>query len=243
MINPHDGAEGWLPNEPPPSNFDQVAYQKRINDIVGTRDGRPIIRLAWAPEEFRWWPIRVGEEEVRGYTFPIFHAFTTAEGELVAAPRWVLMERVESAHYAPTPQFWEAKRYRVDDGSLWDLSGPIPAEKYIELRCHSYHDGLCCTCIGTACKCGIEYAHCWGRYAEPDNQLLEWVRKVNYEVNHDADVSPDSDVRYFEAKDSQHSLASLIIDSQQRRREDRRIYNDYMLGHWERKPHSVILPS
>lgn len=243
MITPRDGAERWQVNEPPPSNFDQSAYQKRIDDIVGTRDGRPIIKLAWAPQEFRWWPIRVGEEEEKGYVFPIFHAYTNSDGELIAAPRWVLLERIEPAQFAPTPQFWEARRYKFDDGSLWDLSGPIPTEKYVELHCHSYHDGVCCACVGTTCKCGIEYAHCWGRYAEPDNQLLEWVRQKNYEVNHDTDVKPDTDVRHFEASQSQRDLASVIVNSQQRRKEDRRIYNDYMLEHWERKPHSIIMPN
>lgn len=239
MITPRDGAEHWQPNEPPPSNFDQVVYQKKIDQIVGSRDGKPLIKLAWAPSEFRWWPIRVGEEDEKGYVFPIFHAYTTANGELVAAPRWALLERIFLAQYAPTPQFWEAKRYGYDDGSFWDLTGPCPSEKYVELRCHTHHDGLCCPCIGTTCECGIEYAHCWGRYAEPDEGLLNWVRKKNYESLRDPDVQPDKDIREFTAPQAQSDLKSELIRNQQRQREDRQRYNDYMLSHWDRKPHST----
>jgi len=243
IIIPRDGAEGWLVNEPPPSNFDQAAYQQKIDQIVGTKDTRPIIKLAWAPEEFRWWPIRVDEEEPKGYVFPIFHAYTTAEGKLVAAPRWVLLERIEPAQYAPTPQFWESKRYQFDDGSLWDLTGPVPDEKYIELRCHSHHDGICCACIGTTCECGIEYAHCWGRYAEPDEYLLNWIRQKNWEAQRDRDVQPDADARYFSAPQSQADYKSEIVNRQEQQKEDLRKYNDYMLDHWERKPHSTVSPT
>lgn len=239
MITPKDGAESWLPNEVAPSNFNQVAYQKRIDDIVGTQDAKPLIKLAWAPQEFRWWPIRVNEEEEKGYVFPIFHAYTTSDGELVAAPRWVLLERLLPNHYAPTPQFWEAKRYAIDDGSLWDLTGPCPSEKYVELRCHSYHDGVCCSCLGLTCKCGIEYAHCWGRYAEPDESLLSWVRQQAWEAAHDKDVQPDKDIRDFSAPQAQSDLKSLLIKNQQTQKEDREVYRDYMLSHWDRKPHST----
>ena len=239
IANPRDGAESWLPNEPPPSNFDQAAYQKRIDLVTGTRDGQPIIKLAWAPEEFRWWPIRVGQEDECGYVFPIFHAYTTASGELVAAPRWVLMERIEIAQYAPTPQFWEAKRYNFENGVMWDLTGPCPSEKYVELRCHSYHDGVCCQCIGMTCNCGIEYAHCWGRYAEPDENLLSWIRQQNWESLHDKDVQPDKDIRDFAAPNAQNDLKSILIRNQQQQKEDKQRYSDYMLSHWDRKPHST----
>ncbi len=238
IVTPRDGAEGWLPNEPPPSNFDQAVWQKRIDLITGTRDGQPLIRLAWAPAEFRWWPYRVNEEEERGYVFPIFHAYTTALGELVAAPRWVLLERIEPAQYAPTPQFWEFKRYSIEGSTLWDLTGPCPPNKYVELRCHSHHDGLCCPCLGTTCQCGIEYAHCWGKYAEPDEHLLNWIRQQVWESHHDSDVRPDSDVREFTSPNAQQDLKSVLLRNQQQQKEDRAIYNDHMLAHWQRKPHS-----
>jgi hypothetical protein len=238
MIIPKDGAERWKVNEPLPSNFDQSAYQKRINEIAGSIDGRPIIKLAWAPQEFRWWPHPVGTDPP-GYVFPIFHAYTDSEGNLIAAPRWVLLERIEPAQYAPTEQFWEAKRYSYDDGILWDFTGPIPSEKYVELRCHSYHDGLCCPCIGDSCECGIEYAHCWGRYAEPNERLLDWIRKKAWETRHDKDVNPTQDIRVFEAAQGQRDLASMLVNSQKQRREDEQVYNEYMLNHWERKPHST----
>lgn len=240
MMNfPRDGAESWTANMPAPSNFNQSAYQKKIDDLVGTRDGRPIIKLAWAPEEFRWWPHPCGDEP-KGYMFPIFHAYTDADGTLIAAPRWVLLERIEPAQFAPTPHFWESKRYSYDSGVLWDLTGPCPSEKYVELRCHSYHDGICCSCLGDTCECGIEYAHCWGKYAEPNERLLEWIRQRVYEVRNDPDVNPDADIRYFVAPRAQQGLAGAILTAQERLEQDKQAYNDYMLNHWQRKPHSTI---
>ncbi len=245
IITPRDGAEHWEANEPPPSNFDQSAFQSRIDQVVGTRDGRPIIKLAWAPQEFRWYPHVMGEEPP-GYVFPIFHAFTTSEGDLVAAPRWVLLERIEPEQYAPTEQFWEARRYQYDNGELWDMTGPIPSEKYVELRCHTSHDGVCCPCLGDTCSCGLEYAHCWGRYIEPNDRLLNWVKKKNWETLHDKDVNPTQDIRFFESNEAQRDLASEIRNGQKQRREDIKVYSDYMANHWERKPHSVggiIIPN
>lgn len=232
---------------PAPFSFDQAAYQKRIDDVVGTKDSRPIIKLAWAPAEFRWWPHIMGDEP-KGYVFPIFHAYTDSDSNLIAAPRWVLLERIESEQFAPTPQFWEAKRYRFDGHDLWDFTGPCPSEKYVELRCHSYHDGVCCSCLGDTCECGIEYAHCWGQYAEPNDRLLGWVRRRAYESRHDTDVNPDADIRFFAAPKAQTDLAGTLVSSQQREREDREAYSNYMLKHWNRKPHSttasgIILPN
>lgn len=238
MISPRDGAEHWRPNEPSPVNFDRAAYQKRIDDIVGTKDGRPIIKLAWGPEEFRWWPHRMGQEPP-GYVFPIFHAYTDTDGNLIAAPRWVLLDRLESPQFAPTPQYWEQRRYDYHDGVLWDMTGPCPSEKYIELRCHAYHDGICCTCLGDTCECGVEYAHCWGRYAEPNERLLEWIRKTAWEARRDKDVKPSADVRYLESTESQSDLRSRILNEQAAAKEYERKYNEYLLSHWNRKPHSV----
>lgn len=237
---PRDGAERWEPNEPPPSNFDQSAYQQRIDEIVGTRDGRPIIKLAWAPQEFRWWPHRCGEDP-RGYVFPIFHAYTDSSGNLIAAPRWVLLERIEPSQYAPTPQFWEAKRYQYDDGSLWDMTGPCPSERYVELRCHSYHDQQCCLCIGDTCRCGVEYDHCWGRYAEPNENLLNWIRKKAWEARNDSDVKPNADVRAFEAPGAQRNLVTTLAEAQEKGRQQRDEFNNDMLSYWQRKPHGVYV--
>lgn len=188
----------------PPRGFNAAAYQKRIDSIVGTRNGRPIVKLAWAPAERRWMPHRM-EDEPQGYIFPIFCHGKDANGQLTAPDRWVLLERIEPPQFAPT---WEAGRYSRYDGSLWDWKGPLPDEKYIELRAYGYHDGNCCSCIGDECKCGVEYNHCWGQYREPDEGLLQWIAQKAWEARHDTDVQPDRDIRAFEAPQAQRDVVA-----------------------------------
>ena len=266
---PRDGAENWRPNEPLPLSFteqDQIAFQKRIDAIVGMRDGRSIIKLVWAPAEKRWYPHAHGTE-APGYTFPIFHAYTNKKGELIAAPRWVLMERLEWEQFGPT---WEATRYTIEekrfsfaqneftgeyllnpfgdripinetgDGRLWDWKGPCPEEKYVELFCHCYHDGKCCPCIKYGiCECGEQYDHCWGRYLEPDERLLDWIREKAFEARNDPDVQPTRDIRDFEAPEAQRDLRTEMIHRQEQEKEEAARFSAHMLSHWERKPHST----
>jgi hypothetical protein len=234
-ITPRDGAESWLPNQPVPSHVDVVSWQTRIDAIVGTKDARSIVKLAWAPSELRWYP-HPYHAPPPGYTFPIFHAFTTAAGELVAAPRWVLLERVEPEQYGPT---WELGRFSVYDGQLWDWKGPCPSERYTELRCHAAHDGICCPCLGETCECGVDYDHCWGQYLDPNDRLLDWIRETNYYVQRDSDVKPTQDVRFFEAPQAQQKLGTTLKEAQQKKKEEDRKFSEHMLSHWERKPHST----
>ena len=237
MITPRDGAESWQPDEPAPSNFNQAAFQQHIDQITGTRDGRSLIKLVWAPSEKRWSPHPHGDEPV-GYQFPIFVAYTTADGVHVAAPRWVLLERIEPEQFAPT---WEASRYtREDDGRLWDWKGPCPSEYYAELRCITSHDGLCCPCLGDTCECGIDYDHCWGRYIEPSEATLNWVRQVFWESVHDRDVNPTGEVT---ATNIQQQLAATMLERQEQKRARQREFNQSMLSFWERRPHSIVLPN
>lgn len=222
-----------------PSNFDQAAYQKRIDQITGTRNGRPIVRLAWAPDELRWMPHRLGTEPP-GNTFPIFCSGKNAKGEFAAPDRWVLLERIEPEQYA---RDWEGKRYVNWRGSVWDVKGPCPSEKYVELRCHSYHDGECCPCIGDSCGCGEKYDHCWGKYAEPNERLLDWIAKTAWESRHDTDVQPTSDIREFSAPNAQRELQSNVLAAQEAERHqfddlDKEI-NDY----WAKQPHGIYLNS
>lgn len=265
---PRDGAEGWYPDMPAPLSFSakQIAeFQKRIDDAVGTRDGRSIVKLAWAPSEKRWRPHPHGAESP-GYTFPIFIAYCDDQGHEVAAPRFVLLERLEPPQYAP---MWEDGRYTVEhekyafatdddgsylkdslgnpilvhasgDGKLWDWKGPCPSERYVELWCHAYHDGICCPCIKYGiCECGEQYDHCWGRYLDPNERLLDWVRARAFEAQRDSDVQPDADVRYMETSNAQQELKSAALERRERAKQQRMEFNAQMLSHWERKPHSV----
>jgi hypothetical protein len=226
----------------PPRGFNRAAYQKRIDDVVGTRDGRPIIKLAWAPEERRWMPHRLtdaGEPiNPQGYVFPIFCSGKDANGELTAPNRWVLLERIEPEQFAPT---WELGRYSFFKGSMWDWKGPLPTEKYIELRAHCYHDGECCKCIGSACECGVEYAHCWGKYAEPNEQLMSWIRQKNWESQQDSDVQPLADGRYLESPRAQQALRSSMLGEQEKDKASFDEFNRHFVDHWVKQPASVAV--
>lgn len=217
-----------------PGNFDQAAFQKRIDDAIGTGpNGRPLMKLAWAPEEFRWMPHRMGVEPP-GYTYPIFCS-GKVDGKFTAPERWVVLERIERPQYE---HGWEAKRYINWRGSIWDVKGPCPDEKYIELRCHSYHDGLCCPCIGMECVCGEKYDHCWGLYAEPDEGLLHWIRKTAWEARQDADVKPMEDERTFTAPNAQRELESRAIAEQETETQPTEFDRD-ITDYWVNQPHSV----
>ena len=218
-------------------SFNQAAYQKRIDQITGTRDGRPIIKIAWAPDEYRWMPHRLGTDPP-GYVFPIFCNGRDVEGKLTAPERWVLLERIEPAQYAAE---WEGKRYISHRGAVWDVKGPCRPEKYVELRCHSYHDGQCCACIGLTCECGEMYDHCWGRYAEPDEALLDWIRRQAWEARHDSDVQPDEDIRTFTAPNAQRELKNAVVAEQEQEQEQHQFddLDKEIQDYWNRKPHSV----
>lgn len=221
----------------PPPSFDRDAFQKRIDDIVGTRDGRPIIKLVWCPEEYRWYPHRMGDDPP-GYIFPIFCNGRDENGELISPDRWALLERIEPEQFAP---LWEAGRYSKFNGSVWDWKGPCPSEKYVELRAISYHNGLCCPCIGDECHCGEEYAHCWGKYAEPGEQILDWIRKKAWEARHDSDVNPSRDIRRFESTNAQRELKNSVLKKQEKEDEDYRRYSEHMFDYWQRKPSSLVI--
>lgn len=268
MITPRDGAEHWYRDMPMPASFSQRQldeFQKRIDAIVGTRDGRPIIKLVWAPHEKRWRPYAHGTEP-SGYTFPIFIAYTDADGNEIAAPRFALLERLEWEQYAP---LWESGRYTVEhvkhafaldedgeyvrdnvgdlisvqstgDGRLWDWKGPCPSECYLELWAHCYHDGICCPCIKYGiCTCDERYYHCWGRYLDPNERLLDWVRQKAQEARQDSDVKPAEDIRTFAAPNAQLEVKGKLTSDVEQRKEYALRINRQLLSHWQRKPHST----
>lgn len=223
-------------------NFNRAVYQKRIDDIIGTKDDRPLIKLAWAPEEFRWYPYRMGEDPP-GYTFPIFCNGRDADGKLTAPKRWVLLERVEPEQFAPG---WEAARYAVVENKsgkkeVWDIKGPCPSERYIELRCHSYHDGKCCPCIGDACECGEQYDHCWGEYAEPNDRLLDWIRMRYHQSVNDPDVQPTQDARFFEAPNAQRELKNRVLTDKEKEDAEMEKFDQEMRDVWLKQRHSILV--
>jgi hypothetical protein len=234
----YNNASGWVPRMRPPLSFsadDVVRYQKIIDSRIGTTRGKSIIKLAWAPSELRWRPHKLIDNPT-GYTFPIFIYGYDKNGDEVAAPRYVLLERAEPEQYEPT---WEAQRYMSIKGVPWDAKGPCPSERYTELWRHCLHDGNCCPCRGVECSCDKD---CWGLYAEPNDDLLERIGRWREITKDDSDVQPTRDGRYFEAPNAQRELRSKLSAQEENEKTQRRQMQEDDRRYIEASPVSFLPP-
>ncbi len=228
----------WHPRMSPPASFtrqDAAKWQTRLNESIGTRNGRPLTKLAWAPDELRWHPHRM-ESEPKGYTFPIFIYGSDESGEKIAAPRWVLLERIEPEQFARN---WERGRYSRADGSMWDWKGPCPTEQYVELRAHCYHDGQCCPCQGQAqCKCDPLFT-CWGNYLDPNERLFEWAKQQMQRAREDSDVQPTREADDFVAPKAQLDVATRHERTIEKQEAEVDEFTAEMTDHWIKNPSST----
>jgi hypothetical protein len=150
----------------------------------------------------------------------------------------VLLERIEPEQFAPG---WETGRYSVYNDQVWDWKGPCPTERYIELRAHCAHDGECCPCRGDTCECGEDYDHCWGKYLDPNDRLLDWIRKVVAESVVDSDVKPTQDARFFIAPNAQRQVLTAQLVKAEKQKEDIDEWGRQLAEFWRRKPVSTNL--
>ncbi len=228
----------WFPRMKPPASYtyqDAAKWQTRLNESIGTRNGRPLTKLAWAPDELRWHPHRM-EDEPKGYTFPIFIYGSDEEGEKIAAPRWVLLERIEPEQFAKN---WESRRYSRADGSMWDWKGPCPSEQYVELRAHCYHDGQCCPCKGEVqCTCDPLFT-CWGKYLDPNERLFEWAKQRMWEAREDSDVKPTTDADDFAAPKAQAESVTRQEVAAAKQEAEATEFENEMVDHWIKNPVST----
>lgn len=201
-FDPINRPEKWWPAMARPLGYDRVAqarYQKLIDRLTGTsRDGQSLIRLDWGPEVLGWQPYPLGSNPI-GYTQPTWLALWDHEGSDVAAPRWVLSERIEPEQYLPG---WENDRWLwmdtpnraviydalgnevTEKGRLHDVKGdPPPNGFYSPLHCHLVHKHGCCQRPGNG-------ERCWGYYAEPNTDLLELVGSWAWVARNDKEVDP-----------------------------------------------------
>ncbi len=86
-----------------PPAFNVRKFQKRIDRILGTADGKPIVRVVWAWQVRRW---EAGEmrQAYRFYTARLPNGDTCD----LSPPRWILEERFEPGQYMAS---WIANRY------------------------------------------------------------------------------------------------------------------------------------
>jgi hypothetical protein len=176
------------------------------------------------------------EESPKGYTLPIFYYGNDGDGGKVAAPRWVLLERLEPEQYAGT---WEVGRYSVYDGTVWDWKGPCPSERYVELRAHCYHNGECCPCHGAECRCMGALEHCWGYYLDPNSNLLDWIKRTIKAAMGDPEVRPGDDVRYLDAPQGQRDALTRSQTLAEKQEDERRKAAEEIRDHLLRSPTSV----
>lgn len=100
LNNPTRWTEDGIWNPPP---FNVRKFQKRIDRILGTADGKPIVRVVWAWQVRRW---EAGEmrQAYRFYTAQLPNGDTCD----LSPPRWILEERFEPSQYMPS---WIENRY------------------------------------------------------------------------------------------------------------------------------------
>ncbi len=187
-------------------NFDVARHQKKIDRLIGTSNGRPIVRLVWAWDVTRF---ECGEirQAYRFYTARL----PTGDYCDLSPPRWIYEERFEPGQYMPT---WEDVRYirrQIDvryigkrkvthdaEGrrlpepfyedqyepvyEVIDSLGPPPRDGfYAYLFTIADHDPdqSCCRRAWKAWKSGKRKTlRCWGYYREPGQADLDRLARA-----------------------------------------------------------------
>jgi hypothetical protein len=173
-----------------PPTFNVKKFQKRLDRICGTSDGKPIVRLVWAWDkrcrEFRytkWDEFGRGVEgdhyyKYRAAVIPINDVDTVD----ICPPRWILEQRYEPGQYAAS---WEQSRWAEQCvgqdangqpiNSRIELRDAAPPEWYGFLMTIAEHEP------GNAC-CARQWkerkASCWGYYREPSDRDLDTLQRA-----------------------------------------------------------------
>jgi hypothetical protein len=161
--------------------FDVAAFQKRIDAIVGTSDGKPIVRLVWAWDSkkivaSKWNEFGQALEFERRANYRFITVTLDSGDEVdISVPRWILEQRLEPGQYHDS---WEASRYVFDPASnvKRDIKGPPPGDGwYIYLRTIAEHeeDESCCERAWNSVR-----RRCWGYYRLPAEKDLHVLKKA-----------------------------------------------------------------
>lgn len=197
--------EAWWPGMGKPASFGREAierFQKQIDEITGTRDGLSLMKLEWAPQVMKWRPHPLTETG-EGYNFPVFLALWDSDGREVAAPRWVLMERVEPDQYLDD---WESSRWAMVGDQMWDAKGPAPENGYyVPLWRHIIHEPQ-----RGCCLIQPDGADCWGNYIKPNEDLLARIQKCASKARNDKDVQPLTPSHLFRSPNAQREVLTNL---------------------------------
>lgn len=226
--DPINRPEKWWAAMARPLGFDksaQARYQKLIDRVAGTgRMGESLIKLDWGPEVLGWQPYPLGSSPI-GYTQPTWLALWDYEGNDVAAPRWVLSQRIEPEQYL---QEWENDRWVwmdtpnraviydpqgnevTEKGRLHDVKGePPPDGFYSPLHCHLVHKHGCCLRPENA-------ERCWGYYVAPNQDLLEFIGERAWAARNDKEIDPFAPVALLpENRSGNNRVESHLVDQKE----------------------------
>lgn len=170
-------------------SFNVRKFQKRLNRICGTSDGKPIVELTWAWDQRNrdfyyvdWDSFGRGTKVEFRYKYR-FASFALGNGDTIdiPPPRWILSQRYEPGQYAPT---WEASRWKTQNMGAdangdeilkrFELRPETPPDGwYSFLRCVADHDSDLACCNRAFRERG---AVCWGYYREPAQFDLDLVQ-------------------------------------------------------------------
>lgn len=173
--------------------FNLNRFQKKINRLIGTADGKPIVRAVWAWDVNRW---ECGEmrKAYRFYTAK----FPNGDTCDLSPPRWMMEERIEPGQYLPN---WEQVRYirrqidvkliGVDDlgepiyepvYETIDSTGPPPVGgmySYLyTIADHDPNNGCCDRAIRDWKNGKRATRRCWGYYRKPGDKDLQILQEA-----------------------------------------------------------------
>src|SRR5262245_43170426 len=185
----YDHVERWAsPNIWEPPTFDVVKFQERIDNVIGTADGKPIVRVIWAWQSREFFHTKFDDlgKPTRGEHRAKYRFMTVKlpndEDVDISVPRWILEQRYEPGQYY---QSWQQSRYirNPETGRLEDKRGEPPADGwYGYLRTVAEHDPdeACCDRAWRDHR-----RRCWGYYREPGQKDLDILQKAVYLRDHD----------------------------------------------------------
>jgi hypothetical protein len=164
-----------------PPTFNARKFQKKLNRICGTSDGKPIVRLVWAWQSREFFHTEFdslgkptkGEHRAK-YRF-ITVTLPNGDEVDISVPRWILEQRFEPGQYWES---WQRTRYIYDPliGRHVDKRGEPPADGwYGYLRTIAEHDpdNACCDRAWRDHR-----RRCWGYYREPGEKDLDILRRA-----------------------------------------------------------------
>jgi len=176
----------WAENSSwPRPSFDVQAFQKRIDAIVGkTARGDSIVVLRWMRDKecFEKWYTQWDVTTPTAHELRARYKFCTIEdipgqpGLVVdiPPPRWVLEQRYEPEQIAAE---WEKTRWEMRDGVPRPLRDACPREGYYAWLLTIASHGRC-GCENGILTVGDQPTVCWGRYAEPTEQVLTTLKRM-----------------------------------------------------------------